>query len=438
MLWQSGQNDAYDELRGAIMLQTLLVGTVIGLLGAWILVQIIKRDWAADYLQNPITVMIVIAAFTGSNLLQHESGLLTVTIMGFVLANQKQVSIQHIIEFKESLRVMLIAAIFILLAAHLDREDLAGIGIGSLLFLFMLIVVIRPLAVFASTWGTALKQEEKLFLSWLAPRGIVAAAVSSVFALRLEEVGYPGAEAMVATTFFVIIGTVIVYGLTAGRVATHLGLATPDPDGVLLLGGRPWVREIARFLQREGFAVMMVDNVRANVRAARLEGIPSFHASVFSENILEQVELGGIGKLLALDANDDVNSLAALHFAPIFGRNHIFQLAPDERSSSALEDREHMRDEDTRHLRARTAFGRGVTHSQMTVRYASGWILKKSKLTDEFSYDAFRAHYNGEVMPLFTLTGGKLLVVNAETKPNFGNGTTLISMVRPREERDED
>ena len=409
---------------------------MLGVFGAWILVQVIKRDWAADYLQNPITVMLVIAAFTGSNLLQHESGLLTVTIMGFALANQKQVSIQHIIEFKENLRVMLIATIFILLAAHLDREHIAQIHFGSVAFLAVLILLVRPAAVFAATWGTALRREEKLFLSWLAPRGIVAAAVSSVFALRLEEAGYPGAQSLVTTTFFVIIGTVIVYGLSAGRVATRLGLAKADPDGVLLLGGRPWVREIAKMLQNEGFAVMLVDNVRANVRAARLEGIPSFHASVFSEAILEQVELGGIGTLLALDANDDVNSLAALHFAPIFGRNHIFQLAPDERSNSSVEDREHMRNEDTCHLRARTAFGRGVTHSLMTVRHASGWVLKKIKLSDEFDYEAFRKHYNDQVMPLFTLVGGKLSVVNAETRPNFGSGTTLIALVKPpREEK---
>lgn len=420
----------------AVLLKTIVVGTVIGLAAAALLVLVLKRDWAPDYLQNPITVMLVISAFTGSNLLQHESGLLAVTVMGFTLANQKQVSVAHIVEFKENLQVMLIATIFILLAAHLKPADLNNIGFGAFVFLALLLVVVRPAAIFASTFGTSLTTKEKLFLSWLAPRGIVAAAVASIFALRLQEIGYEGADQLVATTFFVIIGTVTIYGLTAGRVARHLELTKADPEGVLLLGGKPWVRAIAKALKNEGYSVLMVDNVRAHVRAAKMEGVPAHYASVFSENILEQVELSGIGKLLALDANDDVNSLAALHFAPIFGRNQIYQLSPDERSGmSAVEETTHAREEHNVHLRGRIVFGEKVTHGLMTVRHMSGWIIKKTRITEEFDYDDFQHHYGGDVMPLFTISDatGKLLVYNAESKKP-GPGTTVVALVKPRKE----
>ena len=423
------------SVAAAVVLKTVFIGSAVGLAGAWALVQVLKRDWAPDYLQNPVTVMLVVAAFTGSNLLQHESGLLSVTLMGFALANQKQVSIQHIVEFKESLRVMLIAAIFILLAAHLRPADLAGIGLGSIVFLAVLLFIVRPAAVFASTWRTSLTHNEKLFLSWVAPRGIVAAAVSSIFALRLQEVGHEGADTLVATTFFIIIGTVTIYGLTASKVATHLGLAKADPEGVLLLGGKIWVRAIAKALKAEGFSVLMVDNVRAHVRTARMEGIPAFYASVFSENILEQVELGGIGKLVALDANDDVNSLAALHFAPIFGRNQIFQLSPDDRSNSQVEETTHAREEHSKHLRGRSVFGDKVTHGLMTVRFMSGWIIKKTRITEEFKFDALKEYYAGDVLPLFTISeAGKLSVVNTGTKLSTPPGTTVISLVKPRKE----
>lgn len=420
----------------AVLLKTAVIGTLVGGAAAFALVQVLKREWAPDYLQNPITVMLVISAFTGANLMQHESGLLAVTVMGFALANQKQVSVAHIIEFKENLQVMLIATIFILLAAHLKPADLAGIGFGAFVFLAGLLFIVRPASVFASTIGSSLTNKERIFLSWMAPRGIVAAAVASIFALRLQEIGYPGADTLVATTFFVIIGTVTIYGLTAGKLAAKLELIKADPDGVLLLGGKPWVRAIAKALKAEGYSVLMVDNVRAHVRAAKMEGVPAFYASVFSENILEQVELSGIGKLLALDANDDVNSLAALHFAPIFGRNQIYQLSPDERSAmSAVEETTHAREEHNLHLRGRIVFGEKVTHGLMTVRFMSGWIIKKTRISEEFSFEDHQHHYGGDVMPLFTISeAGKLQVVNAESKAKPLPGTTVISLVKPRKE----
>lgn len=420
----------------AVLLKTAVIGTLVGGAAAVALIQVLKREWAPDYLQNPITVMLVISAFTGANLMQHESGLLAVTVMGFALANQKQVSVAHIIEFKENLQVMLIATIFILLAAHLKPADLTGIGFGAFVFLAGLLFIVRPASVFASTIGSSLTNKERLFLSWMAPRGIVAAAVASIFALRLQEIGYEGADLLVATTFFVIIGTVTIYGLTAGKLASKLEITKADPEGVLLLGGKPWVRAIAKALKAEGYSVLMVDNVRAHVRAAKMEGVPAFYASVFSENILEQVELSGIGKLLALDANDDVNSLAALHFAPIFGRNQIYQLSPDERTSmSSVEETTHAREEHNLHLRGRIVFGEKVTHGLMTVRFMSGWVIKKTRITEEFDFDDHKHHYGGDVMPLFTISeAGKLQVVNAESKTKPPPGTTVISLVKPRKE----
>lgn len=410
----------------AIVLKTIAVGALLGLAGAWALGFSLKRDLIPDSLQNPVTVMFVVGAYTGANLLQSESGLLAVTIMGFVMANQKSVPVQHIVEFKENLRVLLIAVVFILLAAHLKPADLDQIGLASLLFLLVLIFVARPAAVFASTLGSKLSLKEKLFLSWMAPRGIVAAAVASIFALRLEESGLAGSEALVPQTFFVIIGTVTLYGLTAPLLARRLGLSKADPQGVLFLGGRFWVREMARVLQEEGYPVMLVDNSRHNVSAARMAGIPAFYASIFSDNVLDRVEISGIGKLLAMTGNDDVNSLAALHFAPLFGRAQAYQLMPED---------EKLLEAHSRHLRGRFLFAKGMTHTALTRQFTDKAVVKKTHLSETFGLEELRAQYGGEVLPLFLITeDGELQVFTAEGKIKPQPGQTLVSLVMPSPE----
>lgn len=410
----------------AIVLKTIAVGALLGLAGAWALGFSLKRDLIPDSLQNPVTVMFVVGAYTGANLLQSESGLLAVTIMGFVMANQKSVPVHHIVEFKENLRVLLIAVVFILLAAHLKPADLDQIGLASLLFLLVLIFVARPAAVFASTLGSKLSLKEKLFLSWMAPRGIVAAAVASIFALRLEERGLAGSEALVPQTFFVIIGTVTLYGLTAPLLARRLGLSKADPQGVLFLGGRFWVREMARVLQEEGYPVMLVDNSRHNVSAARMAGIPAFYASIFSDNVLDRVEISGIGKLLAMTGNDDVNSLAALHFAPLFGRAQAYQLMPED---------EKLLEAHSRHLRGRFLFAKGMTHTALTRQFTDKAVVKKTHLSETFGLEELRAQYGGEVLPLFLITeDGELQVFTAEGKIKPQPGQTLVSLVMPSPE----
>lgn len=408
------------------VLKTIGFGTLVGLLGALILGLCLKRDLIPDSLQNPVAVMFVVAVFTGANLLQSESGLLAVTIMGFAMANQKAVPINHIIEFKENLRVLLIAAVFILLAAHLKTADLDQIGIASFVFVLILVFVARPAAVFASTLGSKLSFREKLFLSWMAPRGIVAAAVASVFALRMEEVGLPGADVLVPQTFFVIICTVALYGLTTPLVARRLGLAKAEPQGVLFLGGRFWVREMAKTLQNEGYSVMLVDNSKHNVSAARMAGIPAFYVSIFSDTVLDRVEISGIGKLMAMTGNDDVNSLAALHFSSLFGRAHAYQLMPED---------EKQIDAHSRHLRGRFLFGKDMTHTALTQWFTDEAVVKKTRLSEEFGVEELKAQYGGQVQPLFLITEeGTLQVFTVEGKIKPHAGQTLISLVLPKPE----
>jgi len=255
----AGEIQAATPLIVLSLLKTILIGGVIGALGALLVILLLQRYWVPDFLHSMISLMVVIAAFLAANLIQIESGLLAATVMGIILANQNRVSVRHIAEFKENLRVLLISSLFILLAARLQMSDLAAVSVGSIAFLAILILVARPASVALSTLGSKLKWRERLCLAWLAPRGIVAAAVASVFALRLSEAGYPQAELLVSLTFIVIAGTVAIYGLSAPAVARWLKVAESNPQGVLIVGSHAWARTIAQTLQAEKYRVLLVD-----------------------------------------------------------------------------------------------------------------------------------------------------------------------------------
>jgi len=216
--------------------KTILMGTLLGALGAFVLIFLMKRYWLPDFLHNPVTLMILIIVFGLANHFQPESGLLAVTLMGIFMANQRVVPISHILEFKENLRLILIAVLFIILSARLNLKDIPFSEPSAYLFLATLILIVRPLVISLSTIGTSLNWREKVLLFWMAPRGIVAAAVSSIFGIYLMEKGEPQGAQLMSYTFFVIVSTVTFYGLTAGKVANYLKLSFANPQGILMIG----------------------------------------------------------------------------------------------------------------------------------------------------------------------------------------------------------
>jgi NhaP-type Na+/H+ or K+/H+ antiporter len=407
------------------LLKTIVIGGGIGMLGAMLMVLLLRRFWIPDFLHGAISLTLVIGVFATSNLLRTDSGLLAATVMGIYLANQKTVSVRHIVQFKENLRVLLISSLFILLSARLQVSYLGYISIGSLAFLGVLMVIARPASVVLSTIRSGLSWRERAFLSWMAPRGIVAAAVSSVFALRLVEAGYPQSELLLPITFMVIIFTVTIYGLTASPVARWLKVAEPNPQGVLLVGANSWAQAMASALQAEGYRVLVVDDNWANVSNARMAGLPTFYASILSQYALDEIELGGIGRMLALTSDNEFNSLAALQFTDAFGRSEVYQLSPEseEKGPRAML---------SQHLQGRLLFGTGITYMYLSRRFAEGAAIRTTKLTQEFDYDAFQALYGEEAIPLFLIgQSGNLMVFTRDNPPNPRPGQTLISLVNP-------
>ena len=376
------------------MLKTLVIGAGIGGISAWLLLVLFRNYWVPDFLQASVTFLAVVVAFAVSNVLQHESGLLTVTLMGIILANQKSVPVKHVLEFKENLRVLLISSLFILLAARLDFSALQEFNVRGLLFLLFLIFVVRPAAVFLPAMGSKLTTREKLFIAWMAPRGIVAAAVASVFALRLTDTGTAGAERLVPVTFLVIIGTITVYGLTAQFLARKLQVARPNPQGILFIGAHRWARAIAEALRDHGVEVMLVDTNRANIRLAKMGGLRTYYGSALTEASLEEMDLEGLGRLVALTPNEEANSLAILHFLEIFGRRELYQLAGE-----AVKEKDYA----PAHLKGRVLFGETVSFAQLAERFFNGSIVKVTKLSADFDFDSVLKLYGETCLPLFLL-----------------------------------
>jgi len=404
------------------MLQMLVIGIALGALGALLLVQLFKRYWVPEELQNPVAVMVIVGLFAASDALQAESGLLTTTVMGIALANQRQISTRHLSQFKEDIGVLLLSSLFIVLAARLDLEQLSSVGGSALAFLALLIFVARPLSVLISTARSPLSWRARAFIAWIAPRGIVAVSVASLFALKLKQDSVPGAERLIPITFLMVVGTVVIYGLSASRVAAWLGLALPQPRGVLVVGAHGWAREIAQALAGTDREVQVVDTNWQNVSAARLAGLPAVYASVLSEHALDEIDLSRIGNLFALTSNDEVNSLAALHFAEYFGRSHVFQLTmhqdPSGRKQLNLEQH------------GRCLFRANATFDYLERRFASGAVIKKVKLTKDYAYSDFLAAYGDTVLPLFvTDESGDLKVFTTENSLTPRAGQTIVALI---------
>ena len=404
------------------LIKTIVIGVVLAAAGAGLMISVLDRRWVPEFLQSPLSLTLVVAAFAVSNTLQPESGLLTVTLMGMVMANQKSVNVRHIVEFKENLRVLLISSLFIILAARLDMADLRAVGMPEVAFVGVLIFVVRPVAVGLSTLGSDFSWRERVVLGWVAPRGIVAAAVSSLFALVLTQHGYPGAGQLASVTFLVIIATVLVYGFTAAPLARRLGVAQPAPQGVLFVGAHPWAREIARELQDLGFQVRLADTNRRNIMQARLAGLPTYFGSSLTEGALDHIDLAGIGSLLALTANDEVNSLTGLNFSEVMGADSVFQLPPEDLQTAT--DKTLV----GRHLRGRFLFQADAGYWKMMARFDAGADVKTTKLTEAFGYPEFLQEYP-DAIPLFVVDGGKLTVVTVGGGLLPQAGQTIVAIV---------
>jgi NhaP-type Na+/H+ or K+/H+ antiporter len=305
----------------------LLFGTTFGFTFAHALAFAVNKKLIPHYLLNVVSLSTVLLVFVESEIFAHESGLLAVVVMGMVLGNMKLENIKELLYFKESLSVLLISILFILLSANINIEELMLVYTWKAVLLFAVVVFfIRPLAVFLSTMGSRLKVNEKMFISWVGPRGIVAAGIASLFGSKLMKQGVEGAEYITPLVFMIVLGTVLLNATTARLFAKVVGVFLKKSEGILIVGASQISRLIGRYLENNGRHVVLIDSNQTNIQLAQELGLEAINTDIYSETLNDNIELNDVGFLMALTGSPDINSYAIDKFKDQFGENGAFRL----------------------------------------------------------------------------------------------------------------
>ena len=392
----------------------ILSGFLIGFISAWSLGNLLRKQLVPQYLRNIFTLISVLTVFVLSETIESESGLLAVTVMGITMANMKDMDIDNILDFKESLSVLLISVLFIVLAARIEIGELIFVGWPAIVLLGIIILIARPVAVFVSSIGSDLSFNEKLMIAWIGPRGIVAAAISALFALRLEEAGFSEAVLLVPLTFVIIIGTVVIQSTTAQHIAEFLKVREPSPTGLLIVGAGNVARAIAKELQSHGFKTLITDSTWENIRLARMDGLETYFGNPVSEHADRNLNLSGLGKLLAMSGRLNLDTLACLRFKSEFGVNNIYELKTTREKHT--EDKHIV---STKH-RGYELFSEGADYGNLAYRLRNQAEIKSTQLSDEFTFEQYLKKYEGGIVPMFAIDDKQRLhvfVANGEMEP---------------------
>ena len=379
-----------------VLAMILVVGLIIGALSGAFVAAVLRRRLLPEYLQPFAVLSIVLGVFSVSNYLESESGLLTVTVMGMWLANAKDVNIRHILHFKEHLTVLLITGLFILLAARIDPEDFLIFNWGALgRFVFMQLIS-RPVAIFLTTLKSKLTFKDKVFLSWVAPRGIVAASISSLFAIKLVELGVPGAKMLVPLTFMVIIGTVVLQSASARPLALKLGVAEPAPKGFLIIGANDVARTLAQAINKYDCRVVVTDSNWDYIRQARMMGREHYYGNPISSHADNYLNLIGIGHVVAVTSDKHFNAMACMQLMQDFGEQRVFCL--HDKVNADPNDKHNVAQE----YHGLPFLGGDVSYKKLASLINQGAEIKHTKLSDEFTYANYlQEHKDRYVLPLF-------------------------------------
>ncbi len=431
----------------SLFFKTLFLGSCIGAIAGHGFGLLLRHHMLPGFLHNIAALALVFGVFAAANKIESESGLLAVTVMGVWLTNMKYVPTDDILNFKESLSILLISGLFIILAARIDFSLFFALGWKAAGVFLVIQFIARPIKALLATRGTSLKWGEKLMIAWIAPRGIVAAATAAVFALRLQEhvneaenspplkanlllsdMEYLQADLLVPLTFMVIIGTVVLQSVTARFIACRLGVAEPEARGILLVGANTFGRRLAVALKECGFDVLLADTSWGHIRNARMDGLQTYFGNIVSEHADQHLELIGIGQMLAVSEFQEINHLACQRYRTEFGREAIYSVQTENSPPSG--NLSHF----TMPIAGRTLFGGDVTIKKLQHMLDKGGKIHKTLLTEQYTFQHFRQDHQHDMIPLFTVNPtGAINFFSADNqltpKPNW----TLVSLVVSRD-----
>ncbi len=403
----------------------VLFGSTFGFTFAHAMNFIINKKWVPHYLLNVFALAAVLGVFVLSDSFAHESGLLAVVVMGMVLGNSNSPYLKELLYFKESLSVLLISILFILLAANINMSDLLLIYNWETALLFgIVILIIRPLGVFLSTYKSKLQLNEKLFISWVGPRGIVAAGIASLFGLKLARNGVAGAEYITPLVFTIVLGTVLLNATTARLFAKIVGVFLKKSEGILIVGASHVSQIIGLYLESHDRHVVLIDSNQTNISKAKEKGLEAFSTNIYSETLTDNIELNDVGYLMALTGNSDINKYAINKFGKQFGENGAFRLvSPDEMNDTSNNPKEGL-------------FSHIDDYASLTETARLYPIIHEFKLESKEHYQELIEFTNADkdIIPLFIKDiHGELEIISSYNKDTFiiEKGYELVYLGKP-------
>ncbi len=417
MTFEGGHAGGWESVIWVIAasLGAALFGLILGLGVTWAF----PRGHVPEYLKAPILLVIVIAAFVLADMVQHESGLITVTVMGVVMANRQTFSTVALRRFKEDLSVLLIAGVFIILSATLDWQIIERLRAEFVFYLLLLMFVARPLTVLASLLGSSMSWRERLFIAWIAPRGIVAVAITGLFALRLTEGGVEGAELLVPLAFVTAIVTIVAHGFTAKWWADHLGIERGKGNGLMFIGVNAWSVAAAKALKDAGITVAMADTSKFALRNARRNEIEVHNGDMLDDNFRHHFHWADFHQVAACSDSDAYNALVCSELGPELGYDKVLQVAPDQRSGMTVP-------------RGGTLFPGAIDIYELQSRIAEEWTFSRTRITDQFTFDDYKKNLEQEAAPFAVVReDGSFDLFSSVRKPVVNDGDTVIAFVPP-------
>ncbi|WP_082631348.1 cation:proton antiporter [Gracilibacillus massiliensis] len=403
----------------------VVLGIVFGKVSGWMF----ESGHLPEFLKSPAVFAAVTACFIIADEVKHETGLLAVTAMGMTLANLGISSIKDMRHFKENISILLVSTVFILLTASLTRDTLIDVFRPEIIgYVLLMLFIVRPLSIFLSTINSGLSLREKTLVGWIAPRGIVALTVASYFATILADEGFEGASLVTPLTFALVFSTVVVHGFSIGWLAKKLDLSSEGSPGVLIVGSNRFTNSIAKVMKELEIPTVVVDSSWDRLNRARKEGVQHNHCEILSEQTEYTMDFTPYDYLLAATEYDSYNALVCSTFLPEFGRKNVFRLPKQSHSGDHIVDIDHT-------IGGKEVFVPAEGIEELKYKLKSGYVLRKTTLTDKYSFEDYKNDRDDETILLFILKQSKQIEFFTEDMDSTSSaGDTIVSMTPPSKE----
>lgn len=416
----SGSGAAFTQTLGSLvkaLLSALLLGGGVGYLFGLAC----RHDKIPEYLKAPILFAAALGVYGLADMTQNEAGLLAATILGLVIGNMRLPSMSEIRRFKEYITILLVSGIFVLLAADLDPAVMTRLTWHSAALLAAVIFLVRPAAVMLATVNADMSWRERALVAWIAPRGIVAAAMAGFFGPRLVDHGYADGDLLMPLVFALILLTVTLHGATIRWLARGLELAVAEQNGVLIVGASRWSVGLAQILKEMEISVIVADTSWSRLRPARLSSIPVYFGEILSEESDESLEFNEIGYVLSATSNDAYNALVCTHFARERGYHRVFQLPMHTAEDKDTRSLRHS-------LRGAIAFEEAEVYGELERRAYTGWKFQKTRFTEDYSYEDHLRDRPADAMEvLLHRKSGEVVFKKPDTQLEPATEDTLVT-----------